>query len=197
MDARQFRTVTSPDLRPSVNSQKVENIGWKREAPQVVTAPIEDARFSGYAAPMSDGRLVTDYRTHCAYNFSPSKYGESVRLWLQHNADAVIQVTRQRQAERNGALYVKAKTVPPAQQTTSCNEFECQHSYNWDRNAIGLVRHEGVPDLFGTFADATKPMPYPTGASLTTTFEGGRNTPRGRQFTPLAGRSIATEGVSG
>ena len=197
MDRNQFRLPTTPDLRPNVNQQKVENIAIKKELPPVTTAPIDDPRYAGYAGPMSDGRLITDYRSHCEYNYSPSKYGESVRLWLQHNADAVMQVTRKRQADRVGAQYLKARTVPPAQVIQGCDEFQCGMDVNFDRAAIGIARREGCPALFGTFSDPYLPAPSPSGVALTSVYEGGRNTPRGRDFQPLAGRSFATDGVSG
>jgi hypothetical protein len=197
MDANQFRKPTMPDLRAKVNGQKTENIAVAREMPPIVTGPVEDPRFGGYGAVMADGRLITDYRTHCEYNYSPSKYGESVRLWLQRNAEGVIQVTRDRQAKRVGAQYRKAPTVPPFQQTNKCNEFQCGFDYNPDRRAIGLGRIEGCPELFGTWGEPLREMPAPTHVGVTTTFEGGRNTPRGRTFQKLGDRSFTTEGVSG
>lgn len=197
MDSGQFRLPTYPDLRPNVNPQKTENIVVARQAPSIKTAPIQDSRFPGYAANMQDARFITDYRTHCQQNFSPSKYGESVRGWIQHNADAIIQTTRKRQAEMAGAQYMKAATVPPGQQYESCNEFDCKFTYNPDRDAIGLVRKEGCPELFGTFSEPYLPMPAPTGTMLTTTYEGGRNSLRGQAFAPLAGKLVVSNGVSG
>lgn len=197
MDPSNFRYRTEPNYYPAVNSQKVANIGLTREVPPIVTAPVEDPRFSGYGGIMSDGRLITDYRSHCEYNYSPSKYGESVRIWLQHNSDAIMQVTRQRQASRMGAQYRKADTVPPTMERQKCNEFECNFSYNLSRDAIGMSRHEGVPELFGTFSDGRLPMPYPSKAVVTSDYEGGRNTPRGQRFQPLGGSSLASQGISG
>ena len=66
-----------------------------------------------------------------------------------------------------------------------------------DRNGIGLVRKEHVPPLFGTY-DPTSWPPEETNTHLTTVFEGGRNTPRGREFNVWADRPVhAADGKRG
>jgi len=184
MDSRRFRKQTSPNYAPSVSNSVTERAVKRAEAEQKTTAPIEDPRYPHYAAKMEDGRLVTDYKPNCAANTAPSQYGNSMRAWFQHHADALVQVSRKRQADRAGAHYAKAPTVPPPRQLQQCSPYECAFLKNKEPNSIGLERVEGVPPLFGTFSEARYAMPE-SGAYLTSEYEGGRNTPRGQNFKPL------------
>ena len=188
MDSQRFRTQTMPTFSPIINEFALKKAATRIEAPSKSTAPVDDMRYPGYASVMSDARLVTDYRTHCAVNVAPSMYGNSLRSWLQHHGDGVVQVSRQRQAERSGALYHKAVTVLGAKQYQTCDEFECKFNASGVKNTVGMERIEPVPELFGTFGEPT--MTTPSGNTpLTTVFEGGRNTPRGREFQPLGSGS--------
>jgi hypothetical protein len=184
MDSQRFRKQTSPNYAPSVSNSVTEQAVKRAEAEQKTTAPIEDQRYPHYAAKMEDARLVTDYKSHCAANTAPSQYGNSMRAWFQHHADALVQVSRKRQADRAGAQFSKAPTVPPARQLQQCSPYECTFLKNKEANSIGLERVEGVPPLFGTFSEARYSMPE-SGAYLTTEYEGGRNTPRGQVYRPL------------
>ena len=166
----------------------VEKTVKKMEAPLKQTAPTEDPRYPRYASIMNDGRLVTDYKSHCANNSGPSKFGNSVRSFLQHNADAMIQVSRKRQADRAGAQYYMADTVVPPKMVQKCDEYDCSVSWK-TKDGIGLTRSEGVPALFGTFSDPRRMAPSPV-IPLTSVFEGGRNTPHGREFSPLGTQSF-------
>ena len=199
MDHQLFRKKTDPNLYPHLNQTDVAMIVQHVEVPLKATTPIENPRYSGYASIMSDGRLITDYRSHCALNYENPAYGNSVRQWLQHNADAIMQVTRKRQADSTGASFMKT-TIPSEAVIQKCDEYQCQRYINKNRTAIGLGRSEPVPELFGTFGENLKQAPYPSGIKLTQVFEGGRNTPRGRTFTPMSDKPIHTKdtyGISG
>lgn len=189
MDAQQFQKPTKPTFKPILNGNVTEKAGMAAEVPAKGTEPIADQRYPQYAAIMNDGRLVTDYKSHCAVNTAPSKYGNSLRAWYQHNADAVVQISRKRQAERAGAQYASAATVPAARQIQQCDQYECSFMRSANPTTIGLERIEGVPSLFGTFSE-TKYMKPSSSALLTTTYEGGRNTPRGRTYVPLGTNNV-------
>jgi hypothetical protein len=184
MDSRQFRRKTYPNFSPIINEDTLRKAAERIEVPSKITAPVDDPRYPGYASMMQDGRIVTDYSSHCAQNVAPSKYGNSLRGWLQHNADALIQVSRKRQSERAGAQYYMANTVIEPNQYQQCDEFECKMIRSSIRDSVGIQRVEGVPHLFGTFSVSNQTAPPPR-TPLTTNFEGGRNTPRGREFVPL------------
>jgi len=189
MDAQQFQKRTMPSFRPVVNENVTQKAAMAAEVPAKGTEPIADQRYPQYAAVMNDGRLVTDYKSHCSINVVPSKYGNSLRAWYQHNADALVQVSRKRQADRAGAQYLMAATVPGPRQIQQCDPYDCSFMKSSNPETIGLERIEGVPSLFGTFSD-TRYIKPASSSKLTSTYEGGRNTPRGRQFTPLGNNSV-------
>lgn len=184
MDSKQFRKQTSPNYAPNVSNSVTETAAKRAEGEQKNTLPIADQRYPHYAAKMEDARLITDYKSRCAANTAPSQYGNSMRAWFQNHADALVQVSRKRQADRVGAQYSRAPTVPPARQLQQCTPYECAFLKNKEINSIGLERVEGVPPLFGTFSEARYAMPK-SGSYLTSEYEGGRNTPRGQNFKPL------------
>ena len=186
MDSKLFRKETMPSFRPDYTYGVLEMAVNKLEAPLKMTAPIDDPRYPRYAGKMSDGRLVTDYKSHCANNVVNSKYGNGLREFLQHNADALIQVSRQRQAERAGAQFYKAHTVIGPKVYQRCSEYDCSMTVSDYADSVGIQRTERVPVLFGTFSEPSKSAPSTTNHALTTVFEGGRNSPRGREFIPLA-----------
>ena len=187
MDAQQFQRPTKPSFKPVLNENVTQKAAMAAEVPARGTEPIADPRYPQYASIMEDGRLVTDYKSHCAINVVPSKYGNSLRAWYQHNADALVQVSRKRQAERAGAQYSMAATVPGARQIQQCDPYECSFIKNANPTTIGLERIEGVPSLFGTFSDTRYVKPA-SSTKLTNTYEGGRNTPRGRQYVALGNK---------
>ena len=186
MDSQNFRKPTSPNLFPGVNNPKVATKAMNRmEAPLKGTYPIDDPRYPGYASMMEDGRLVTDYKSHCAsYGGVHPRYGNSVRGFLQHNADAIAQISRKRQADRVGAQFYMADTVLEPRMIQKCDEYECVISRNSDPDSVGLNRSEPVPELFGTFS-SPKSSKQRSNIPLTTKYEGGRNTPHGREYVPL------------
>jgi hypothetical protein len=189
MDSQQFVRPTNPSFMPIINEHALRIAGEKIEAPEKKIVALEDIRYPGYASPMSDGRLVTDYKSHCANNVAPPEYGNSIRSWLQHHADALIQTSRHRQAERAGAYFYNADTTIPPKQGQRCNEFECTFSVSGYKNGVGLMRDEQVPSLFGTFAKPNQNPPTKR-VFLTDVYEGGRNSVRGRQFVPLGIKGI-------
>jgi len=189
MDAQQFQKPTKPNYKPVLNGNVTERAAMAAEAPAKGTEPIADPRYPQYAAIMQDGRLITDYKSHCAVNVAPSKYGNSLRAWYQHNADAIVQTSRKRQADRAGAQFAMAATVPGPRQIQQCDKYECSFMKSANPTTIGLERVEGVPSLFGTFSDS-KYMRPSSSVVQTTSYEGGRNTPRGRQFIPLGTKSV-------
>ena len=184
MDSKQFRKPTLPRFGPVLNGNLMEMTVEKVDVPSKTTEPTADQRYPNYAAPMSDGRLITDYKSQCSANIVSSEYVNSMRSWFQNNADALIQVSRKRQADRAGANYKMAETVPPSREIQQCDIFDCKKATNAQKESIGLDRVERVPNLFGTFSDYGYNAPASL-SLLTTKFEGGRNTPRGRSFTPL------------
>ena len=195
MDSQHFRNPTYPDFRPITRADFKAVTGDT----YVQTGPIPDNRYPNYASVMEDARIVTDYRPRCAANVVAPDQGNSLRSWFQHNADGIIQVSRKRQGDTIGAQYARASTVPEPRQVQICSAFECKMSRNSNKTAIGLERQDQAPALFGTFNDISEQLNLPIEREyLTHSFEGGRNTPRGRDFTPLGNTSLkSTLGVSG
>jgi hypothetical protein len=189
MDSQLFRNQTSPNFTAAYNGKAVTKAVKQMNKTNPITAPIDDPRYPKYASIMEDGRLITEYQSHCATNSGADpKYGNSIRGFLQHNADALIQVSRKRQAERVGAQFQMANTVVKPKMVQKCDEYDCTFSVT-DRKGLGLERSEGVPHLFGTFNENKTVAPYPN-VTLTSVFEGGRNTPRGRDYVPLGLKSF-------
>jgi len=180
---------TYPDFRPRVNNDVLRMAQAQSTGLDKHIVPVEDVRYPGFASHMEDGRLVTDYKSHCANNVVPSEYGNSFRSWLQHHADGFIQVSRHRQAERAGAYFYGAHTEMPPKQIQRCDEFECTFSRSGVKSSIGLIRDETVPELFGTFAAPMNDAPMKR-IFLTDNYQGGRNTPHGRNFEPLGVKSV-------
>jgi hypothetical protein len=175
MDASLFRLPTQPNLFAG-QKQLVE----LRTEPRHSTRPAEDSRFPGWAAPFSDGHLVTDYRTHCQLNI-PVEAQEKTRIWLQQNADSVLIQARQRMAEATGAVYgVDMTTEPPPAMLVKCTAAGCQRMATQESQGIGVARADTpCPDLFMTWKpDSLMPAPCPR-VGGTGREEGGRNTRRG------------------
>jgi hypothetical protein len=146
--------------------------------PRKDTAPTPDNRFPGWAAPMSDGRIMTDYRSHCAVNL-PTGTQYASRQFMIHNADSLISQSRKRTAERAGAgLSFDSRTDVPAEQFVKCDKDQCSYMNNVSEG-VGVERLDSVPALFGTFGYSSASWMTPATPSITTKFEGGRNTIRG------------------
>lgn len=177
MDARLFRLPTSPNFYAAVGSAQPFDNGEQQKNSQL---PTQDIRFPGWAAPMSDGRLVTSYRNHCSQNVPTGKQF-ATKEWMTNNATELIDITRKRAAEQVGAIYgVDTTVVPPPVAQVDCTRSECNRTATNEPGGFGVERlPQEVPELFGTWdSRITSVTPRPN-ISITTKYEGGRNTPRG------------------
>ncbi len=192
MDSKLFVLPTEPDYytyreKPGVGRAAAYE-GTFPEG-QYYVGPAPDARFPGWAAPLEDSRLVTDWRPHCNRNIPAGKQF-ATHQWMQRNADQIIEVSRQRQSEAAGANRGFDNTiVPPAENIVTCDSFQCGYYMTNQKNSIGTERREPVPNLFGTF---NTDVPQMTQAlpPITRDFQGGRNSVRGRGFQDLGTRPV-------
>jgi len=181
MDINGFRDAQSPWFFTQPSEYLVETRVKAAAKSNKQTQPTPDNRYPGWAAPMEDGRLSTDYRPHCEANM-PTGTQYATRQFMQKNADSIIQLSRSRQAMGRSVSY---KDVP-AKQYVSCDTYECRVTPAYE-DGVGTERIESVPELFGTFANATlfsKTISLGEAISgkkstpkLTKNYEGGRNTP--------------------
>ena len=143
-----------------------------------------DNRYPAYAALMSDGRLVTDYRSKCEKNIPVGKQF-ATHQFMVNNAEQMIAESRRRQAIWNGALFGLAATQPMPADVQSCTADGCTVRQTHARHGLGLERRsEGVPTLFGTYEiepTLTEQLADTRKVGVTTRFEGGRNSFRGMQ----------------
>ena len=102
MDVNGFREAQSPFFFTQPPQILIENQVKSVDLPSKTTTPTPDNRYRGYAAIMSDARLVTDYRPRCAQNL-PTGTQYPSRLWLQHNAESIITLSRDRLSRETGA----------------------------------------------------------------------------------------------
>lgn len=176
MDAKLFRLPTKPNFYASIATASPFDAQQRQKAS---TLPTQDIRFPGWAAPMSDGRLVTEYMNHCSKNI-PVGHQFATREWMTKNADSIIAVGRQRFAEQTGATYgMDLSVVPPPESVINCTRAECHRVQTDLRGGIGVERADVAPELFGTW-DPRNGLPAPAPrTAITTKYEGGRNTPRG------------------
>jgi hypothetical protein len=177
MDARLFRLPTQPNFYTAANTPNPFDINQRQKNTQ---RPTEDIRFPGWAAPMSDGRLVTSYANHCSQNVAAGKqFG--TKDWMTHNAEEIIRVTRERLSYQTGAVYgLDTSVVPPPAGLVDCTRSDCTRTPTHLAGGIGIERApDALPDLFGTWDPTTFNVPPKPNTPLTTQYEGGRNTPRG------------------
>jgi len=175
MDAKLFRLPTNPNFY-SGNASPFD-VEQQHKQTQL---PAQDSRFPGWAAPMSDGRLVTDYRNHCSFNF-PTGTQFATKEWMTKNAIDIIRIGRERMSEQTGAIYgVDPSVVPPPAMIVKCQTNDCERVTTNNPGGIGMERADvDTPELFGTWtSDSWSSAPKPN-VALTTRFEGGRNSPRG------------------
>ena len=184
MDINGFREPQSPWFftQPPTTLVDIRNSQRTPES-QSRSLPTQDNRYPGWAAPMNDGRLVTDYRSRCEANI-PAGSQYATRLFMQRNADAIMSQSRKRQANNTGAgLSYDPSTEMPADEFVKCDTAQCTMRLSRQTdNGVGLVRVEGVPELFGTFSAKSAAFLPPSKPALTTVSEGGRNTVRGIQL---------------
>lgn len=178
MDINGFREPQSPWFFSQPPTQLVDNRNRElMTKPEPKTLPTQDSRYPGWAAHMNDGRLSTDYRTHCEVNI-PTGSQYASRLFMQRNGEALIKQARRRQAESTGAglAYDSSTLLKPAK-TVSCDVGKCVRGVA-NPTGLGTERHEAVPELFGTFAESYASMQRPAKPTFTQVEEGGRNTRR-------------------
>jgi hypothetical protein len=179
MDSKLFRLPSKPDFYAGLEGAAPVDIR-SRGAEQELPAP--DSRFPGWAAPMSDARLVTDYRPHCAVNIPAGKQFPT-KNWMQRNAEEIRESNRRAYAQRMGGfLPYDASVVPPPALVVTCKAGGCARETTGATGGIGMERADAAcPELFGTFSfrptDLSAPAAQP---AITTRAEGGRNTVRGR-----------------
>jgi hypothetical protein len=180
MDARLFRLPTKPNFFAAAATADPFDLD---EHQKFSTVPTQDSRFPGWAAPMSDGRLVTSYKNHCSQNV-PSGQQFATKEWMTANALELVKISRERLAKQTGAIYgIDASVVPPPASLVSCSRSECKRAATELPGGIGLERvPTELPELFGTWdARITTVTPKPNVAG-TSRYEGGRNTPRGNEM---------------
>jgi len=181
MDSQHFVKPTLPSFKSRINEGIVKRSSEIIENPEKSTFQVDNTRYPGYGAPMTDARLVTDYKMHCASNVASPEYGNSIRKFMQRNGEAFIQTSRHRQAERYGSFFYGAVEPMPPKIVQKCDEFECNIYNTGNKYGLGIERDERVPSLFGTFAGPEKEGPAKK-TPLTRLYEGGRNTRRGCEF---------------
>lgn len=177
MDAKLFRLPQTPNFYAGSQNSAPWAESIKRNR---ASAPAEDARFPGWAAPQADGRLVTDYRSHCETNI-PVKAQEVTRIWFQQNADDIMRLGRERTAAITGMVYgVDNSTEAPAALVMTCTKAGCGRKATGAILGIGMERGNNgpVPDLFGTYSMGSLMPAPPARVGLTLMGEGGRNTVR-------------------
>lgn len=151
------------------------------------TEPARDNRYPAFAAPMADGRLATDYRTHCYENIRVGLQYDT-KQFMVHNAERIMDISRRRQQEWSGGSLPILDLAPPPENIGIPTPDTIEMI---DTNAVGglgLVRaNEAAPPLFGTFLYAPTVAEEMNNISKirgTVNYEGGRNSPRGRVARP-------------
>jgi len=179
MDINGFREPQSAWFFTQPSEYLIETRVKSLEIPAKNTAPTPDNRYPERAAQMNDGRLVTDYRPRCSKNI-PTGSQLATRIWMQKNAESIINISRKRNAEASGAgrSYDPSIELPP-EKIVSCDSVDCSYTQAYPEG-VGIVRSEYVPPLFGTFAKSEPFMGVTDIPTMTTHEEGGRNTVRGR-----------------
>lgn len=179
MDAKLFRLPTKPNFYAAISTADPFDLNQKQKYSQL---PTEDSRFPGWAAPMSDGRLVTSYQNHCSQNIPAGKQYPT-KGWMTRNATEIIQLGRERAANQTGSIYGLDDTVvPPPVAIVSCTRSDCRRAATHAKGGFGTERVEEIPHLFGTWDARAVTVSKEPRTGITTVYEGGRNTPRGGQM---------------
>jgi len=179
-----FTNDTSPNLFESPPLGAAYRAGNTAVTPPVKNLlSAKDVRYPAYVAPLEDGRLVTDYRPQCSKNVKPG-YQYNTKLWMIHNAERIMDETRRQQMYVAGAGLPMANTVPPPAAVVKSSAFYSEVQPTYAYNGIGLQRADSkAPDLFGTFYYAPSMLEKQSNRKniqVTTMYEGGRNSLRGR-----------------
>lgn len=155
------------------------------------TMPTPDSRYPDYAAPMADGRLVTDYRPNCSTR-APYGHQNATKVWLVENADEVVRVARMRQAEYTGAIYGAQFRGPPPAAVQTCSVYGCSYSEGSPKG-LGVERANSVaPELPGTF----DPRPFYGALQRPTQHTGLNRRNEGGRNGALAGRQPVSDPYS-
>ncbi len=183
LDQPGFTRDTRPNLYPGppmgTAYREAQRVDF---APAKQIEPGRDSRYPAYAAPMSDGRLVTDYRPQCARNIPP--YAQfNTKQWMVNHTDQIIDESRKRQVEWSGASLPLANTVPPPANIVHSTPFYSEVNPSGVRGGLGVERANArAPPLFGTFSYEPSIQELQNNRkniNLTRHYEGGRNSPRG------------------
>ncbi len=150
--------------------------GVKQDFPK--TVPTPDNRYSDYAGPMDDGRIITDYRPSCVSR-APYGHQNATKEWLVKNADEVVHVSRQRQAETTGAIYGARYYGPKSESVQKCGAYGCtiksvgqgQGRERYNATAAPAEAYHGSFDPVSLFHGS----PGPKRIQLTRRSEGGVN----------------------
>jgi hypothetical protein len=178
-----FSRDTYPNLyhRPSFG-REYQAANKAAFAPIKDVYPAKNNRYSAYAGPMSDGRLVTDYRPQCSKNIKPA-YQYYTKLWMIHHASEMMDESRKRQVEWSGASLPLANTVPPPENIVHSTPFYSEVNKTFYKDGIGVERaNSNAPELFGTFTyepTMAEIQNNRKNIGMTKYFEGGRNSVRG------------------
>jgi len=179
MDINGFREPQSPWFFTQPPEYLVETRVKNQAAPTKATEPTPDNRYHGWAAPIDDGRAITDYRPNCALNI-PTGSQYATRRWMQDNASSIINLSRRMNAETMGAGRSYKTTEPSPSGYIKCSPDECRYTpVGPEGTGIGVKRSEYVPELFGTFAPSAAHASIVDKPLLTMYYEGGRNSRRG------------------
>lgn len=175
MDSKLFRLPTNPNLYAGTPDPFNPDATGKFSQ-----LPTPDSRYPGFAAQMSDGRLVTDYQANCSKNV-PAGRQFATKEWMTKNGTELIRIGRERYAQQNGSGFQAADTVPPPALLVECRSDDCSRRRTDAPGGIGVERlGAAAPELFGTWQPNVTHKAPPSVAGLTAHYEGGRNTPRGR-----------------
>ena len=190
MDSQFFRVATQPNYYHGLSSYQAERVANRTTVSTRNTQPSMDSRFPGWAAPMADGRLVTDYRPHCNQNIPAGKQF-ATKEWIQSNTDDVIAISRARFAQSTGAIYAFDNTVvAPPESLVKCDKVECVFMPSGQSDGIGVERvYDKAPELFGTYQLPKMRAPR-AHVGINQKFEGGRNSWRGREFDAMGNKPL-------
>lgn len=190
MDSQFFRVAPKQNVYVGLSSAQAEREAKRATVSTRSTQPTQDSRFPGWAAPMADGRLVTDYRPHCNENIPAGKQF-ATKEWIQNNTEDIIAISRARFAEVTGGIYGYDQTVEaPAESFVKCEKTECFTVPSGKPDGIGTERiYDRAPPLFGTYQVPKVKAPKPH-VGLNRLYEGGRNSWRGREFDPMGNKPL-------
>lgn len=179
MDAKLFRLPTSPNYYAPLQSTPPAPVRDVRNG----LLPAPDNRYEGWAGPMSDGRLVTDYTQHSSKNV-PAGQQFPTKAWMQKHGNEIIGHSRKVAEMATGSIFpFDSEVVPPAESIMTCKKSGCSRKMTDAEGGLGMVRgNGGVPELFGTFhsEESSHLGDMVTHLEGTTSYEGGRNSIRGR-----------------